>query len=43
MTPNKALRMDKASLFCLSPSQKSRQLVFAAELGRSISLVNTTR
>jgi hypothetical protein len=32
--PNKALQTDKGNLSCLLRSQKSRQLAFAAELGR---------
>jgi hypothetical protein len=32
--PNKALQKDKGNLSCLLHSQKPRQLVFAAELGR---------
>ena len=34
MRPNTALQSDKGKLSCLLHSQKSRQLAFAAELGR---------
>jgi hypothetical protein len=34
MPPNTALQADKGKLSCLLHSQKSRQLTFAAELGR---------
>ena len=34
VTSNKTLQPDKGKLSCLLHSQKSRQLAFAAELGR---------
>ena len=37
--PNKALQTDKGKLSCLLHSQKPRQLAFAAELGRYVTIL----